>query len=90
MIHRVCGKLSFNHRRLRRQYIDPSKKVFHIPTDVFQDTTATCARWCSRRSDMYATVFKADPLDLARGDKYRHCILNPRGSREELDSLEAG
>ena len=41
-------------------------------------------------SDMYATVFKADPLDPARGDKYRRCILKPGGSREELDSLEVG
>lgn len=39
-------------------------------------------------SDMYATVFKADPLDPVRGDKYRRCILKPGGSREELDSLE--
>jgi len=41
-------------------------------------------------SDMYATVFKTDPLDPARGDKYRRCILRPGGSREELDSLEVG
>ena len=41
-------------------------------------------------SDMYATVFKADPLDPVRGDKYRRCILKPGGSREELDSLEVG
>ena len=40
--------------------------------------------------DMYVTVFKADPLDPARGDKYRRCILKPGGSREELDSLEVG
>ena len=39
-------------------------------------------------SDMYATVFKADPLDPVRGDKYRRCILKPGASREELDSLE--
>jgi metallopeptidase MepB len=41
-------------------------------------------------SDMYATVFKANPLDPVRGDKYRRCILKPGGSREELDSLEVG
>ena len=41
-------------------------------------------------SDMYATVFKEDPLDPVRGDKYRRCILKPGGSREELDSLEVG
>jgi len=39
-------------------------------------------------SDMYATIFKADPLDPVRGDKYRRCILKPGASREELDSLE--
>ena len=41
-------------------------------------------------SDMYATVFKADPLDPARGNKYRRCILKPGGSLEELGSLEVG
>ncbi|KAG6850281.1 hypothetical protein H0H93_015538 [Arthromyces matolae] len=39
--------------------------------------------------DMYSTVFKTDPLDPARGKKYRDEILRPGGSREELDSLEA-
>jgi hypothetical protein len=37
---------------------------------------------------MYSTVFKSDPLDPARGDRYRRSILLPGGSREELDSLE--
>ena len=39
-------------------------------------------------ADMYSTVFKSDPLDPARGDRYRRSILRPGGSREELDSLE--
>lgn len=39
-------------------------------------------------ADMYQTVFKEDPLDPARGDRYRKSILIPGGSREELDSLE--
>ncbi|CAK5270325.1 unnamed protein product [Mycena citricolor] len=39
-------------------------------------------------SDMYATVFKGDPLDPARGQLYRKKILVPGGSREELDSLQ--
>ncbi|KAI3618069.1 metallopeptidase [Moniliophthora roreri] len=39
-------------------------------------------------ADMYATVFKADPLDPARGQRYREKILRPGGSREELDSLK--
>ncbi|KAJ3555465.1 hypothetical protein NM688_g2565 [Phlebia brevispora] len=39
-------------------------------------------------ADMYATVFKADPLDPARGQRYREKILLPGGSREELDSLK--
>ncbi|KAH9986700.1 Metalloprotease [Russula vinacea] len=39
-------------------------------------------------ADMYATVFKSDPLDPARGDRYRKSILQPGGSREELDSLK--
>ncbi len=37
---------------------------------------------------MYSTVFKSDPLDPARGDRYRKSILLPGGSREELESLE--
>ena len=37
---------------------------------------------------MYSTVFKSDPLDPGRGDRYRTSILEPGGSREELDSLK--
>ena len=37
---------------------------------------------------MYTTVFKADPLDPARGKQYRDKILRVGGSREELDSLK--
>ncbi|KAJ8519018.1 hypothetical protein ONZ45_g3985 [Pleurotus djamor] len=40
-------------------------------------------------ADMYSTVFKADPLDPARGTRYSQEILKPGGSREELDSLQA-
>lgn len=39
---------------------------------------------------MYATVFKADPLDPARGQRYRDKILLVGGSREESDSLKVG
>lgn len=39
-------------------------------------------------ADMYATVFKADPLDPSRGARYRKSILLPGGSRDELDSLK--
>jgi len=39
-------------------------------------------------ADMYATVFKADPLNPASGKLYRDKILCPGGSREELDSLK--
>ena len=39
-------------------------------------------------ADMYATVFKADPLDPARGQRYREKILLPGGSRDEIDSLK--
>ncbi|KAJ7147482.1 metallopeptidase MepB [Mycena crocata] len=39
-------------------------------------------------SDMYATVFKGDPLNPTRGKLYRDKILRYGGSREELDSLE--
>jgi Zn-dependent oligopeptidase len=39
-------------------------------------------------ADMYATVFKKDPLDPERGKKYRDNILRVGGSREELDNLK--
>lgn len=39
-------------------------------------------------ADMYATVFKADPLDPARGARYSKSILQPGGSRDESLSLE--
>jgi len=39
-------------------------------------------------ADMYATVFKKDPLDPALGERYKTSILVPGGSREELDSLK--
>ena len=35
-----------------------------------------------------ATVFKADPLDPARGKLYRDKILRPGGSRDEIDILK--
>jgi Zn-dependent oligopeptidase len=38
-------------------------------------------------ADMYATVFKKDPLNPALGERYKNSILLPGGSREELDSL---
>ncbi|KAL5513671.1 PRD1 [Sanghuangporus vaninii] len=39
-------------------------------------------------ADMYATVFKKDPLDPALGQRYRKEILFPGGSRDELESLK--
>lgn len=39
-------------------------------------------------ADMYATVFKKDPLNPALGKLYRDKILLVGGSRDETDSLE--
>ena len=39
-------------------------------------------------SDMYATVFKKDPLDPERGRLYREKILKVGGSRDDIDSLK--
>lgn len=39
-------------------------------------------------ADMYATIFKKDPLDPQRGKLYRDKILGPGGSRDEIDSLK--
>ncbi|KAJ8501920.1 hypothetical protein ONZ51_g322 [Trametes cubensis] len=38
-------------------------------------------------ADMYATVFKEDPLDPARGRRYREKILLPGSSKDEMDML---
>ncbi|GAA6003592.1 hypothetical protein JCM10207_003497, partial [Rhodosporidiobolus poonsookiae] len=40
-------------------------------------------------ADMFATVFEKDPMSRAAGQRYRECILQPGGSREEMDSLVA-
>ncbi|KAH7913359.1 mitochondrial endopeptidase [Hygrophoropsis aurantiaca] len=39
-------------------------------------------------ADMYATVFKQDPLDPAMGKWYRDKVLLVGGSRDDLDTLE--
>ncbi|THH01901.1 hypothetical protein EW026_g869 [Hermanssonia centrifuga] len=39
-------------------------------------------------ADMYATVFKEDPLDPARGQRYRKNILLPGGSQDDIESLK--
>ncbi|KAK4049917.1 metalloendopeptidase [Microbotryomycetes sp. JL221] len=38
-------------------------------------------------ADMYETVFKSDPMSPESGLKYRREILQPGGSRDEMDSL---
>ncbi|KAF8311667.1 metallopeptidase MepB [Cantharellus anzutake] len=40
-------------------------------------------------ADMYETVFKKDPMSAESGKRYRHEILLPGGSRDEMDSLKA-
>ncbi|GAA5990167.1 hypothetical protein JCM10908_005855 [Rhodotorula pacifica] len=40
-------------------------------------------------TDMYATVFEKDPMDAEAGQRYRREILQPGGSRDEMDSLVA-
>lgn len=37
---------------------------------------------------MYATVFKADPLDPERGRRYRETVLRPGSSKDEIDLLK--
>lgn len=46
--------------------------------EIFESLTAS----------LPATVFKADPLDPARGKLYRDKVLRAGGSREEYDTLE--
>ena len=40
-------------------------------------------------ADMYASVFKEDPLSTQAGKRYRREILEPGGSRDEMESLKA-
>lgn len=39
-------------------------------------------------ADMFATIFKQDPLDPARGKHYRDKILRPGASQDEMESLK--
>lgn len=40
-------------------------------------------------ADMYKAVFAKDPLSPESGRRYRESILQPGGSRDEMDSLKA-
>lgn len=40
-------------------------------------------------SDMFATVFKSDPMDAKQGMRYRKEILEPGGTKEPLELLES-
>lgn len=53
-----------------------------------------CLNSCSRytyalvfATDMYASVFKENPLDPARGRRYREKVLRPGGSQDDIDTL---
>jgi metallopeptidase MepB len=39
-------------------------------------------------TDMFYTVFKADPMSAKEGRRYRHTVLERGGSREEMDLLK--
>ncbi|KAH7379617.1 peptidase family M3-domain-containing protein [Pyrenochaeta sp. MPI-SDFR-AT-0127] len=39
-------------------------------------------------TDMFYTVFKADPMNGKEGRRYRHTVLERGGSKEEMDILE--
>ena len=39
-------------------------------------------------TDMFYTVFKADPMNPKEGRRYRHTVLERGGSKEEMDILE--
>lgn len=39
---------------------------------------------------MYGTVFKEDPLDPSRGQRYRDRILLPGASRDDMDLVTVG
>jgi metallopeptidase MepB len=39
-------------------------------------------------TDMFYTVFKADPMNGKEGRRYRHTVLERGGSKEEMEILE--
>lgn len=39
-------------------------------------------------TDMFYTIFKANPMNAKEGRRYRHTVLERGGSREEMDILE--
>ena len=39
-------------------------------------------------ADLYASAFKADPMNPEAGRRYRREVLAPGGSRPEMQSLE--
>lgn len=39
-------------------------------------------------TDMFYTVFKADPMNGKEGRRYRHTVLEKGGSKEEMTLLE--
>lgn len=38
-------------------------------------------------TDMFDSVFKKSPMDKIQGRRYRHCVLEHGGSRDEVESL---
>jgi Zn-dependent oligopeptidase len=40
-------------------------------------------------ADIFATFFKDDPMNSEQGRKYRHKLLEPGGSRPEMETLLA-
>jgi metallopeptidase MepB len=39
-------------------------------------------------TDMFYTIFKADPMNAKEGRRYRHTVLERGGSKEEMTILE--
>ena len=59
-----------------------TSRQFHL-TNAFNSYTYSLVF----AADMYATVFKADPFDSARWQRYREKILVPGASRDEMETL---
>ena len=39
-------------------------------------------------TDMFHSVFKADPMNAKEGRRYRHTVLEKGGSQDEMKTLE--
>jgi metallopeptidase MepB len=66
---------------------------FLVRCVMFKDDANQCSYYGYLSSQVYSTdmfysVFKADPMNGKEGRRYRHTVLERGGSKEEMEILE--